>query len=174
MILSGGIDLVARLGHRADDGGACLRGQALGCAVLARRACWRCSIGLVLGFVNGVLTAYLRIPSFITTLAALSAFRGIAFMFNNGSPVCQVSPWLEPIFYGRLVGLAAAALLRRRPLRAAFWFLRYTALGRSIYAVGGNANAARLSGIDVARVQLFAFVIAGFCAALGAVLMAAR
>ena len=62
-------------------------------------------IGLLLGLLNGVLTAYLRIPSFITTLAALSAFRGVAFMFNNGSPVSQVSPLLEPIFYGRLFGL---------------------------------------------------------------------
>ena len=47
-------------------------------------------IGLVLGLINGVLTAYLRIPSFITTLAALSAFRGVAFMFNNGSPIFQL------------------------------------------------------------------------------------
>lgn len=57
-------------------------------------------VGLLLGSLNGILTAYLRIPSFITTLAALSAFRGVAFMFNNGSPVSQVSEWLEPIFYG--------------------------------------------------------------------------
>ena len=75
-------------------------------------------IGVVLGLINGVLTAYLRIPSFITTLAALSAFRGVAFMFNNGSPVSQVSPWLEPIFYGRLLGLPLPAVLRRHPLRS--------------------------------------------------------
>ncbi len=84
-------------------------------------------IGLVLGFVNGVLTAYLRIPSFITTLAALSAFRGVAFMFNNGSPVSQVSPWLEPIFYGRLAGLPLPLFYVVFLYAAAFWFLRYTA-----------------------------------------------
>jgi ribose transport system permease protein len=131
-------------------------------------------IGIVLGLINGVLTAYLRIPSFITTLAALSAFRGVAFMFNNGSPVSQVSPWLEPIFYGRLAGLPLPLFYVVILYAAAFWLLRYTAIGRSIYAVGGNASAARLSGIDVARTQLIAFVIAGFCAALAAVLMAAR
>ena len=98
-----------------------------------------------------MLTAYLRIPSFITTLAALSAFRGMAFMFNNGSPVSQVSPWLEPIFYGRLAGLPLPLFYVVLLYAAAFWFLRYTAIGRSIYAVGGNANAARLSGIDVRR-----------------------
>jgi ribose transport system permease protein len=56
----------------------------------------------------------------------------------------------------------------------AYWFLRYTAIGRQIYAVGGNASAARLSGIDVRLTQLIAFVIAGLAAAVGAVLMAAR
>ena len=119
-------------------------------------------IGVVLGLINGVLTAYLRIPSFITTLAALSAFRGVAFMFNNGSPVSQVSPWLEPIFYGRLAGLPLPLFYVVVLYAAAFWFLRYTAIGRSIYAVGGNASAARLSGIDVARIQLIAFIHRGF------------
>jgi ribose transport system permease protein len=131
-------------------------------------------VGLFLGLINGVLTAYLRIPSFITTLAALSAFRGVAFMFNNGSPVSQVSPWLEPIFYGRLFGLPLPLYYVVAIYALAFWFLRYTALGRAIYAVGGNPNAARLSGIDVRKTQLIAFVIAGLCAALGAILMAAR
>lgn len=131
-------------------------------------------VGLLLGSLNGILTAYLRIPSFITTLAALSAFRGVAFMFNNGSPVSQVSEWLEPIFYGRLVGLPLPLYYVVAIYTVAYWFLRYTAIGRSIYAVGGNANAARLSGIDVRKIQLFAFAIAGVCAAFGAILMAAR
>jgi ribose transport system permease protein len=131
-------------------------------------------IGLLLGLLNGALTAYLRIPSFITTLAALSAFRGVAFMFNNGSPVSQVSPLLEPIFYGRFLGLPLPLYYVAAIYALGFWFLRYTAAGRSIYAVGGNANAARLSGIDVRRTQLLAFAIAGVCAAFGAILMAAR
>lgn len=131
-------------------------------------------IGLMIGLMNGVLTAYLRIPSFITTLAALSALRGVAFMFNNGSPVSQVSPWLEPIFYGTFLGAPLPLFYVIAIYAVAFWLLRYTALGRSIYAVGGNANAARLSGIDVRRTQLWAFAIAGLCAAVAAILMAAR
>lgn len=131
-------------------------------------------VGITLGALNGLLTAYLRIPSFITTLAGLSAFRGVAFMFNNGSPVSQVSEWLEPIFYGSIAGLPLPLFYVVIVYAAAFWFMRHTAPGRSIYAVGGNANAARLSGIDVSRTQMIAFIIAGFCAALGAILMAAR
>lgn len=131
-------------------------------------------VGLLLGLLNGALIAYLRIPSFITTLAALSAFRGVAFMFNNGSPVSQVSEWLEPIFYGRLFRLPLPLYYVVATYALAFWFLRYTITGRSIYAVGGNPNAARLSGIDVRKTQLIAFAIAGLCAAFGAMLMAAR
>jgi ribose transport system permease protein len=131
-------------------------------------------LGIVLGFVNGFVTAYLRIPSFITTLAALSAFRGIAFMFNNGSPVFQLSASLEPLFYGRIAGVPLPLFYVVALYALAFWFLRYSAPGRSLYAVGGNPVAARLSGIDVRRTQLMAFVLAGLCAAVGAVLMAAR
>jgi ribose transport system permease protein len=131
-------------------------------------------LGLVLGSVSGVLSAYLRIPSFITTLAALSAYRGLAFMFNNGSPVFQLSPDLEALFYGRLLGVPLPLFYVVALYGAAFYWLRYTPSGRAVYAVGGNPNAARLSGINVRRVQLVAFLIAGVTAALGAVLMAAR
>jgi ribose transport system permease protein len=131
-------------------------------------------LGLVLGLINGTLSAYARIPSFITTLAALSAFRGLAFMFNNGSPIFQLSPILEGLFYNSLFGIPLPLFYVAICYALAYWFLTYTAPGRAIYAVGGNASAARLSGINVGRTQLTTFAIAGFTAALGAVLMSAR
>jgi ribose transport system permease protein len=131
-------------------------------------------IGLLLGLINGALTAYVRIPSFITTLAALSAFRGVAFMFNNGSPIFQLSPVLEQLFYSSVFGIPLPLFYVVICYGLAYWFLTYTAPGRAIYAVGGNANAARLSGINVERVQLIAFAIAGAAAGLGAILMSAR
>jgi ribose transport system permease protein len=131
-------------------------------------------LGAILGALNGVLTAYLRIPAFITTLAALSAFRGVAFMFNNGSPVFEVSPRLEQLFYGSVAGLPLPLLYVLGFFAAAHWLMRWTRLGRSIYAVGGNPRAAHLSGIDVKRTQFLAFVLAGIMAGVGAVLMAAR
>ena len=131
-------------------------------------------LGAALGALNGVLTAYLRIPAFITTLAALSAFRGVAFMFNNGSPVFEVSPFLEQLFYGTVGGLPLPLLYVVGFFIAAHWLMRWTPLGRSIYAIGGNPRAAHLSGIDVKRTQFMAFVLAGVMAAVGAALMAAR
>jgi ribose transport system permease protein len=130
--------------------------------------------GAAIGFVNGIIIAYLRIPAFITTLAGLSAYRGMAFMFNNGSPVFEASDRLEPLFYGQILGVPLPLIYIVVFFAAAHWLMRHTRLGRSIYAVGGNANAARLSGIKVRRVQLYAFILAGFMAAVAAVLMAAR
>jgi ribose transport system permease protein len=132
------------------------------------------ALGVGLGAINGVLSAYMRIPSFITTLATLSAFRGVAFMFNNGSPIFSVSPDIEALFYGTLAGIPLPLFYVVALYALAWWFLRYTALGRAIYAVGGNPSAARLSGIDVRLTQLFAFLVAGLTAAIGAVLMTAR
>ncbi|MCB1347790.1 MAG: ABC transporter permease [Maritimibacter sp.] len=131
-------------------------------------------LGGVLGALNGVLSAYLRIPAFITTLAALSAFRGMAFLFNNGSPVFSVHDALEGLFYGTFLGLPLPLYYLILLYAAAWYVLRYTAFGRSVYAVGGNPNAADLSGLKVKRIQFFAFVIAGAMAGIGAVLMAAR
>ena len=130
--------------------------------------------GACLGGLNGAISAYLRIPAFITTLAALSAFRGLAFMFNNGSPVFSVHPALESIFYGTLLGLPLPLFYLLALYGLAWYALRYTAFGRSVYAVGGNPNAAKLSGLNVRRTQFYAFVIAGAAAGIGAVLMAAR
>lgn len=132
------------------------------------------ALGGLLGAFIGVLTAYLRIPAFITTLAALSAYRGVAFMFNNGSPVFSVHDSLETIFYGTLFGLPLPLYYLVILYAAAWYTLRYTAFGRAIYAVGGNPNAAKLSGVNVRRVQFLAFVIAGLCAGVAAILMAAR
>jgi ribose transport system permease protein len=130
--------------------------------------------GAAIGVVNGAITAYLRIPAFITTLAGYSAYRGMAFMFNKGSPVFEASNRLEPLFYGQVLGFPLPLLYIIAFFAAAHWLMRHTRLGRSIYAVGGNAAAARLSGINVHRVQLSAFVLAGFMAGVAAVLMAAR
>ena len=131
-------------------------------------------VGCLLGSVNGFLTAYVRIPSFITTLAGLSAYRGMAFMFNNGSPVFSISDSLDMLFYGKILGIPMPFFYVVFFFALASFVMRYTRLGRHIYAVGGNAAAAQLSGINVKHTQMLAFMIAGFMAAVASILMAAR
>src|SRR5256885_17075796 len=102
------------------------------------------------------------------------AYKGWAFLFNNGSRFFSASDQLEPIFYGRWLGVPRPLYYVVVLYLAAFLFLNYTIPGRAIYSVGGNEVAARLSGIHVARVRLLAFTMAGCTAGLASVLMTAR
>lgn len=131
-------------------------------------------LGIVLGSVNGLLSTYLRIPAFIATLATMSIYRGIAFMFNNGSPVFSVSPKLEAVFYGTFLGIPNTLIYVFLFFTLAAFFMKYSKLGREIFAVGGNITASKLSGINVNKVRMMAFIIAGGMAGVSSVLMTAR
>ena len=131
-------------------------------------------VGCLLGLCLGIITSYGRIPSFITTLAALIAFRGLALTFNNGSPIFSLDPDLEPMFYGKLIGIPLPFFYLLIFYGLAAFIMNFTKLGREIYAVGGNPAAAVLTGINVRKVQAITFAIAGFMTAVGAVLMSAR
>ncbi len=130
--------------------------------------------GALLGAVNGFFVAYLKIPSFIVTLAALSVFKGIALTIGGGTPIVSLSPNLEAIFYGQILGIPLPFIYVVVLYTAAVIVLNHTVFGREIYAIGGNEVAARLSGIRIRRIRLLAFIIAGGCAAIGAVLLSAR
>jgi ribose transport system permease protein len=131
-------------------------------------------MGAALGLVNGFFASYGRIPSFIFTLGTLAIFRGLAFLYTGGTPIFSVSPQLDPIFYGELLGLPLPFVYVLALYGLAWVYLKFTPRGRQIYAVGGNETAARLSGINVNRVRTEAFVIAGALAAVGGVLLTAR
>jgi len=137
------------------------------------------AIGLLFGVGNGLLVAYGGVPSIIATLGTFGIYRGFVFVYSGWSGHPEITAadlpagmlnlatdtWLGvPIF-----ALIPAALL----LLGAYW-LRQTRSGREVYAVGGNPAAARLAGIDSARIVLLAFAIGGALAGLGGVLYAAR
>ncbi len=132
------------------------------------------ALGGLLGLVNGVLVAYVRIPAFIVTLAGLSTFKGIALTVGGGTPVFSLSPDLGQVFYGELLRIPLPFYYMVLLYALATVVLNHSKFGREIYAIGGNESAARLSGIQVPRVRAMAFVIAGACAGIGAVLLAAR
>src|SRR4030042_3570771 len=130
-------------------------------------------LGVILGFINGFLSAYGRIPSFIVTLATMSIYRGLAFLITGGTPIFSVSPKLEPIFYGKFLGIPLPFYYVVILYTLGAIYLRNTVSGRSIYALGGNENAARLTGIAVNRNRMTAFIISGITAAIGGGLLAA-
>lgn len=130
-------------------------------------------LGVLLGLVNGFFSTYGRIPSFIVTLATMSIYRGLAFLITSGTPIFSVSPELEPIFYGKIIGIPLPFYYVVILYAITAVFLRNTIPGRSIYALGGNESAARLTGIRVNRVRLLAYVLAGLMAAIAGVLQTA-
>lgn len=131
-------------------------------------------LGIGMGLFNGFFSTYGRIPSFVVTLATMSIYRGLAFLITEGHPIFSVSPLLENIFYGKIVGIPLPFIYMLILYALTAVFLRYTRSGRAIYAIGGNESAAHLSGIHVNRTRLLAFVLAGLAAATAGLLMAAR
>ncbi|WP_035485790.1 ABC transporter permease [Geminicoccus roseus] len=127
-------------------------------------------VGMAVGAVNGLLVTRIRINPFITTLGTLSVTRGLALLITNGNPQ-RFDNWAAWLGYGR-IGDVPVQFILLLVLTAAVWFFaNRTRAGRNIYAVGNNARAARLAGIDIARTRLMVFTISGGLAGLGGLLL---
>ncbi|KAB1645077.1 ABC transporter permease [Gulosibacter chungangensis] len=131
-------------------------------------------VGILVGLVNGVGVAYGAIPSFIITLGTLTAVRGIALMVSGGAPVSNLSPEFQSLASGRVFGIPVLAIYFIVIAVVAAFVLRKTVFGRRIYALGGNPHAAEVSGINIKRLTIAPFVIAGTLAGLAGVLLASR
>ncbi|MBA7501086.1 Ribose import permease protein RbsC [subsurface metagenome] len=132
-------------------------------------------LGAILGAFNGLFSAYLKVPSFVATLAGLSIFKGMAYLFNNGSPIFSIAENFEVFFYGKLFGIIPLPFIYVAIFYIFFvLYMNYSKLGREIYAVGGNEIAAKFSGINVKKVKFITFVIAGAMAGIASILMASR
>jgi ribose transport system permease protein len=126
------------------------------------------------GFLNGALVAWGRVPPFITTLATMTVVRGAALVLTNGEPIVKTEGaylWLGQASVGPI---PVPILLMVATLFGAHWFLSRTRWGTYVYAVGGNAEAARLSGISLAGIQILVYVLGGALAGLAGLVLAAR
>ena len=130
--------------------------------------------GLVLGAINGSLVSFLGLPAFIVTLGTMTAVRGLARLTGNDTTV--FNPQLPFAWIGNdtLLGVPWLVIIALAVIGISWVVLRRTVLGVRIYAVGGNPDAARLSGINVKAITLLVFAISGALAALGGVMSAAR
>lgn len=130
--------------------------------------------GLAAGALNGFLVAYLGLSAFIATLATMTSFTGLALLLSNGTTIFGLPAGFVQLGQGRL-GPVPMPVLIAAVLITALWFvLSRTVIGRSWYAVGGNPEAARLSGVNTRLVRFAAFVVSGFGAALAGVVLTAR
>jgi sugar transport system permease protein len=131
-------------------------------------------LGACIGIFIGVLRSYFDVPSFIVTLALWLALRGIAQVMSDAVPIVIADYDFQRLGSGWFLGVPIPAIIMIVLFLLFSFISASTVFGRSVYAVGGNAEAARLSGIPVARIRIQVFAITGVLAALTGVLMASR
>jgi len=172
VILTGGIDLSV---------GSILAASAMIAVIVSLIPDWgmlgilaALAMGLACGFANGALIAYLKLPPFIVTLGSLTAVRGLARLLGDDTTVFNPSLPFAFIGNGTLFGVPWLAIISISVVLVSWFILRRTVLGTWIYAVGGNMEAARLTGIKVPLVLLFVYSMSGLLSGLGGAMSAAR
>jgi ribose/xylose/arabinose/galactoside ABC-type transport system permease subunit len=130
--------------------------------------------GLVMGMINGVLVAFVRIAPFIATLGMLSFASGVVLGLTTGRPITEIPPSFLPIAQGSFLALPIPVWIAILVAIAAHLVLKYTAFGRRTYAIGGNEQAAFLSGISVSRIKLTLYMISAGCASIAGIVLVAR
>lgn len=172
VILTGGIDLSVGSVLAAASVSALLASNIPGLGWLGVPAALL--VGLGFGLVNGGLIALLKLPPFIVTLGSLTAVRGIARLLGHDTTI--FNPQLSFAFIGNksILGIPWLVAIAVAVVALSWFILRRTVLGLRIYSVGGNPEAARLSGIKVWGIEMFVYAMSGLLAGLGAVMSAAR
>jgi ribose transport system permease protein len=129
--------------------------------------------GAFLGFLNGIMVAYMALPPFIATLGMMSIARGGAFTITNGDTIFSLpDPFL--IISERIGRIPIPAIIMLITFLVCGYVLNFTRLGRYTYAIGGNETASLLSGINVMRCKTAIFTISGLCCAISAMLLTSR
>ncbi|MHB1006344.1 MAG: ABC transporter permease [Chloroflexota bacterium] len=131
-------------------------------------------MGLAIGVVNGLVTNYLRIPAFIATLAMMTIARGLVLLYTKATPIYDFPKAFDFIGQGYVGPVPFPVILLAIAFTLLYLMLRYTVLGRYAYAIGGNAEVCRLSGINVKLNSTMLFAISGFCAGTAGVILASR
>lgn len=174
VVLTGGIDLsvgsivgasgmFAALVARADSG------MPWALAVLTGL-----TVGLVLGTINGIIVAYLRVPAFVATLGMLSIARGITFMASNAKPVPGLTDDFLKIGGGSIGMLPIPIIILAAVLLLSFILLYKCPYGRYVFATGGNAVSARVSGINIRWITCSVYMISGVLAGLAGIVLTSR
>jgi ribose transport system permease protein len=171
VILTGGIDLAvgAVLAVSAVTAVSMTLGPASSLAIPAALL-----VGLTMGAINGSLIAFFRLPAFIVTLGAMTAVRGLSRLTADDTTVFNAALPFAWIGNSHIFGVPWMVVIALAVVAVSWFILRRTVLGVWIYGVGGNPDAARLSGIKVWAVLMFVYCMSGLLAGLAGVMSAAR
>lgn len=131
-------------------------------------------VGLAAGAVNGAIVTRLHVNPFVATLGTASVFSGLAYLWSHSAPVIPENAAFSTIDDATLLGVPVSIVIFAGVLALGGVVLSKSVFGRSVYAVGGNAEAARLAGMRVDLIRFATYMITGFCAALAGALVASR
>ncbi|PKM93930.1 MAG: ribose ABC transporter permease [Firmicutes bacterium HGW-Firmicutes-1] len=131
-------------------------------------------IGLLCGGINGLFVAHFEIPPFIATLGMMTLLRGCVLVYTKGSPIPVKIDSYKFIGKGSLLGIPVPIIILILLFVLAHYILTQTAFGRSVYAFGGNKEAARLSGIAIKKTEWMVYVINGLLCGVAAIVLTAR
>lgn len=131
-------------------------------------------VGTLMGTFNGYTITKFKVPPFVATLAMLTIGRGLTMLYTNGFPISSLGSNFACIGTGWFLGIPIPVWISGIIIIAAIVITNKTTLGRYIYAIGGNVNAARLSGINIKKITIIVYSIAGALAAVGGIIVTSR
>jgi ribose transport system permease protein len=130
--------------------------------------------GSTLGIFNGWVITKFKVPPFVATLAMLTVARGLTMLWTKGYPISNLGSDFAFIGTGWFLGIPVLVWIACIVVVAAIMLSTKTTFGRYVYAIGGNENAARLSGININQVKVFVYMISGLLAAVGGIMVTSR
>lgn len=131
-------------------------------------------MAIAFGLINGVLTVYGRMPSFIVTLVTMNVIKGINYIYSRGLPISGLPRGFNFLGMGRVLGIPVPVILMIIVTVVLQVYTTQTPMGRSFFAVGGNHEASKLSGINTKRIGIMAFVFSAVMSFVGAIGLTAR
>lgn len=133
-------------------------------------------LGAILGAVNGIIIAKGKVAPFIATLATMTIYRGLTLVYTEGKPISGLGDSLSFQLLGKgyFFGIPVPIVTMLLAFGVLYFILKKTTFGRRVYAVGGNEEASKLSGIRVDRIKIYVYALTGFLAALASLILTSR
>lgn len=131
-------------------------------------------VGIAIGIINGLLISKGKLQAFIVTLATMTIFRGATLVFTSGTPISKLPEKFVEIGNGKLFFIPIPVVITVIVLIISIYILTQTRFGRYLYALGGNEDSARLSGINTTKIKTLVYVISGFASSIAGIIIASR
>lgn len=132
------------------------------------------ALGAFIGFLNGVIITYTKMPAMIATLAMMTLIRGFGFIICQGNSIYKLPDWYKVFAQGYVGAIPVPVIIMFLVLGFGAFLLNFTYIGRYFYAVGSNEESTRLSGLNIKEIRILAYTICGFLTAIAGIVMMSR